>query len=84
MAWQLAQGALVHSIWVAQLPLLKSELEVAQQAMLFLILSICHVHWTGPNWFELATTTKVDADVMYQIPELESPIVLRNTQIPFV
>ena len=22
------------------------------QAMLFLILSICNVHWTGPNWFQ--------------------------------
>ena len=36
MGWQLSQRALVYSICITQPPLLKSELEVMQQAMLFL------------------------------------------------
>ena len=43
MALQLLQrGALVHSTQITQPPLSKSELEVMQQAILFLMLSICH------------------------------------------
>ena len=34
----------------------KVQIEVTWQAMLFLILSICHAYWTGPNWFGLVTT----------------------------
>ena len=33
-----------------------------------MIMSICHAHYTGLNWFKLATATKIDADVMYQVP----------------
>ena len=61
MGWQLA---LVHSTWITQPSFSKSELEVVQQATLFLMLSICHAHWSGPNWFELATGNQADADVM--------------------
>ena len=59
MGWQLSQKALVHSIWVTQPPLSKSELELMWQVMLFLILSICHMHWTEPNCFELATANQM-------------------------
>ena len=48
----------VHSIWITQLPWSKSELEVMWQSMLFLILFICNVYGTGPNWFELATANQ--------------------------
>ena len=44
MDWQLLQRALVQLILIIQPPLLKSQLEVMQQAMLFPILPICHVH----------------------------------------
>ena len=30
---------------------------------------------TGLSWFELATVTKVDTDVMHQMPVMESSIV---------
>ena len=49
---------LVHWTCTTQSPLSKSKLEVMKQATLFLILSICHAHWTGPNWFELATANQ--------------------------
>ena len=31
---------------------------------------------TGLSWFELATATKVDTDVMCQVPVMESSIVI--------
>ena len=64
-------------------PLLKSKSEVMWQAMLFLILSICHVYCTGLNWFEPATATTKPKQVLMQFlnanamfpPEVESPMV---------
>ena len=50
--------------------------------MLYLTLSICHTHCTGFNWFKLATSTKVDADVMYQVPGMEHLTI--TAKIPFV
>ena len=33
---------------------------------------------TGLSWFELATATKVDTDVMCQMAVMESPIVVTD------
>ena len=51
-----------------------------RQATLFLIVSICHVHYTGLNLLKLTTAAKVDADVMCQVPGMEGPIV--SAKIP--
>ena len=71
MAWQLLQRPLVHSICIIQ-PWSKSELEVTQQATLFLFV-MC-----TSNWSELVCASlkcpqpaKVDADVIHQALLLE-------------
>ena len=37
---------------------------------------------TGFSWFELATATKVDIDVMRQMPVMESSIVTAKIPLP--
>ena len=63
MGWQLLQRALVHSIWIIQPPLSKSELEVTHQAMVFLFF-VMHtkLDYSGLNQSELVTANQEGTD----------------------
>ena len=39
---------------------------------------------TGLSWFELATATKVDTDVMCQMAVMESPIVVTDAAFSLI
>ena len=63
MDWQLSQRALDHSVWITQLPLSKSKLEVMQQAMLFLLVMCTELVETGFCWFQPTPPAKCYGDV---------------------